>query len=202
MVLALAIVVLIPPESHITWCLEVIKSGHHYADCIMEERGVLQFVNHLTNTHIWVYIWTFSVPVFRSNTIPIGIDSDTIINGYRLQLDRGEDNIATIKIDILSSRDTWPIWCSQIYIPRWGLSAPGNLHIDQGNTFIYRGKPEYRHTIMRMKDFIQSTMMTSSNGNILCVAGHLCVEFIGYRIIPRTKASDAELKCFLWSVAE
>ena len=42
------------------------------------------------------------------------------------------------------------------------------------------------------------TMMTSSNGNIFRVTGHLCGEFTGLRWIPRTKASDAELWCFLW----
>ena len=31
------------------------------------------------------------------------------------------------------------------------------------------------------------------------VTGHLCGEFTGHRWIPRTKASDAELWCFLWS---
>ena len=31
------------------------------------------------------------------------------------------------------------------------------------------------------------------------VAGHLCGEFTGPRWIPHTKASDAELWCFLWS---
>ena len=36
-------------------------------------------------------------------------------------------------------------------------------------------------------------MMTSSNGNILRVTGHLCGEFTGHRWIPHTKASDAEL---------
>ena len=36
-------------------------------------------------------------------------------------------------------------------------------------------------------------MMTSSNGNIFRVTGHLCGEFTGPRWIPRTKASDAEL---------
>ena len=45
-------------------------------------------------------------------------------------------------------------------------------------------------------------MMTSSNGNIVRVTGHLCREFTGLRWIPRTKASDAELWCFLWSVRE
>ena len=37
------------------------------------------------------------------------------------------------------------------------------------------------------------------NGNIFRVTGHLCGEFTGHRWIPRTKASDAELWCFLWS---
>ena len=36
-------------------------------------------------------------------------------------------------------------------------------------------------------------MMTSSNGNIFRVTGHLCGEFTGPLWIPRTKASDAEL---------
>ena len=38
--------------------------------------------------------------------------------------------------------------------------------------------------------------MTSSNGNIFRVTGHLCGEFTGHRWIPHTKASDAELWCF------
>ena len=45
-------------------------------------------------------------------------------------------------------------------------------------------------------------MMTSSNGNIFRVTGPLCGEFTGPRWIPRTKASDAELCCFLWSAPE
>ena len=45
-------------------------------------------------------------------------------------------------------------------------------------------------------------MMTSSNGNIFCVTGHLCGEFTGPRCIPRIKASDTEVWCFLWSVPE
>ena len=46
------------------------------------------------------------------------------------------------------------------------------------------------------------SMMTSSNGNIFRVTGHLCGEFTGPRWIPHTKASDAELWCLLWSVPE
>ena len=34
------------------------------------------------------------------------------------------------------------------------------------------------------------------------VTDHLCGEFTGRRRIPRTKASDAEVGCFLWSASE
>ena len=45
-------------------------------------------------------------------------------------------------------------------------------------------------------------MMTTSNGNIFRVTGPLCGEFTGHRWIPLTKASDAELWCFLRSAPE
>ena len=48
----------------------------------------------------------------------------------------------------------------------------------------------------------QPNMMTSSNGSIFRVTGHLCGEFTGPRWIPHTKASDAQLWCLLWSVPE
>ena len=41
-----------------------------------------------------------------------------------------------------------------------------------------------------------NSMMTSSNGNIFRVTGHLWGEFTGPRWIPHTKASDAGLWCF------
>ena len=47
-----------------------------------------------------------------------------------------------------------------------------------------------------------ATMMTSSNGNIFRVTGHLCGEFTGHRWITSKKASDAEIWCFLWSAPE
>ena len=45
-------------------------------------------------------------------------------------------------------------------------------------------------------------MMTASNGNIFHVTGPLRGEFTGQRWIPLTKASDAELWCFLWSAPD
>ena len=57
-----------------------------------------------------------------------------------------------------------------------------------------------RITIMEIRKRL--FMMTSWNGNIFRVTGHLCGEFTGPRWIPHTKASDTELWCFLWSVSE
>ena len=48
----------------------------------------------------------------------------------------------------------------------------------------------------------KETHVTSSNGSIFRVTGPLCGEFAGHRRIPLTKASDAELWCFLLSVPE
>ena len=56
-----------------------------------------------------------------------------------------------------------------------------------------------RNSIPSSCDRVDIVMMTSSNGSIFRVTGHLCGEFTGHRWIPRTKASDAELWCFLWS---
>ena len=50
-----------------------------------------------------------------------------------------------------------------------------------------------------LSEEITVNMMTSSNGNIFRVTGHLRGEFTGHRWIPRTKASDAKLWCFLLS---
>ena len=61
-------------------------------------------------------------------------------------------------------------------------------------------KHTWRFPLLRLNTFRAvwfRNMMTSSNGNIFRVTSPLCVEFIGHRWIPRTKASDAELWCFL-----
>ena len=57
----------------------------------------------------------------------------------------------------------------------------------------------YEAPILHSGNTYLVSMMTSSNGNIFRVTGHLWGEFTGPRWIPLTKASDAELWCFLWS---
>ena len=75
----------------------------------------------------------------------------------------------------------------ELYLPTLRKEVYLNSFIPMGDK-LWNGLPE----------FVQN-MMTSSNGNILRVAGPLCGEFTGHRWIPLTKASDAELWCFLWS---
>ena len=48
----------------------------------------------------------------------------------------------------------------------------------------------------KCNEIVLEFMMTSSNGNIFRVTGHLCGKFADPRWISRTKASDAELWCF------
>ena len=48
----------------------------------------------------------------------------------------------------------------------------------------------------------ENTTMTSLNENIFRATGPLWGESIGHQWIPLTKASDAELWCFLWSVPQ
>ena len=63
----------------------------------------------------------------------------------------------------------------------------------------HMGCPPYRNGDTPYSANQHIDMMTSSNGNIFRVTGPLCWEFTGYRWIPLTKPSNAELWCFLWS---
>ena len=59
---------------------------------------------------------------------------------------------------------------------------------------------KFRKWVSAMRQ--HAIMMTSSNGNLFRVTGPLCGEFTGPGEFPHTKASDAELWCFLWSASE
>ena len=67
------------------------------------------------------------------------------------------------------------------------------------------GVHQYVHVICNKQMYIMTVsqlnvMMNSSNRNIFHVTGPLCGELTSCQWIPCTKASDAELWCFLWSV--
>ena len=60
---------------------------------------------------------------------------------------------------------------------------------------------EFIYTVCVFSCF-RGVNMTSSNGNIFRVTGHLCGEITGHWWILPTKSSDAVLWCFLWSATE
>ena len=91
-------------------------------------------------------------------------------------------------------------WCQQGHLakPQEWLSY---LWYCQQNTQIMQECSIVNHHIC--STFIKAlNMMTSSNGNIFRVTGHLCRELTSHRWIPCKKARDAELWCFLWSVPQ
>ena len=99
------------------------------------------------------------------------------------------------------------------------LSAPNGPHVGPTNLAIrvhHKSalKPfdcrlmEITHTCLNYKDSLtKPSVSVYSIGfhddvikwNIFRVTGHLWGEFAGHRWLPRTKASDAEIWCFLWS---
>ena len=91
-------------------------------------------------------------------------------------------------------------------VPIWGRQDPVGPHVGPMNLVIWvlPDKPGgCRRQISRgVLVTVSETMITSSNGNIFRVTGPLCGEFTCHRWIPHTKASDAELWCFLWSASE
>ena len=60
----------------------------------------------------------------------------------------------------------------------------------------------FANASMTTLSMIIKVIMTSSNGNIFRITGHMCRELTGHRWIPLTKASGTELWCFLWSTPE
>ena len=80
---------------------------------------------------------------------------------------------------------TKSLWFSAMYYcPMWPV---GISTVFQRPPIVHLHRPNGRYMTM------------SSNWNIFRVTGLLCGEFTGHRWIPITKASDAELYCFLWS---
>ena len=82
----------------------------------------------------------------------------------------------------------------------WDVSISA-LHVFCAENTSIKQLLSYRCPIIRSL-VVALIMMTSSNGSIFCVTGPLCGEFSGHRGIPLTKASNAELWWFLWSVSE
>ena len=96
------------------------------------------------------------------------------------------------------------ISCKLLQLIARCLAVSCILHVPpfKWGTMILRAYWGTLDTILHQVRSSLGFMVTSSNGNIFRVTGHLCGEFNGPRWIPHTKASDAELWCFLLSASE
>ena len=104
---------------------------------------------------------------------------------------RSFDDFFDLRLNIRLSKQSWDWWFETPSLPLW-------RHCNAWWLTCTIGTRSAEEAWIRTIYF----MMTSSNGNNFRVIGNLCGEFTGDRWIPRTKASDAELWCFLWSSPE
>ena len=133
--------------------------------------------------------WLFAISWFRSffhlvspHPSPLSLDTE-IERSSRWLL---YWHHAALTVVILTAVNDWcrkqAVTCGPIY----------------GITYLRIVIPE----LLSVSIAVADVMITSSNGNIFRITGHLCGKFTGHQWIPCTKASDAELWCFLWSAPD
>ena len=104
----------------------------------------------------------------------------------------------------MNTRSDWRIHTFSIPVPphlrrcHYVARNSQNWAVIDPITAQFKSFVPYLHRINHFRlDNCLHAMMTSSNGNIFRVIGHLCGEFTGPRGIPHIKASDEELLCLL-----
>ena len=114
------------------------------------------------------------------------------VNAYSSELfHKHRDNRASV---VTLKSAAWRVWVNSTgshpttYNKRWTICNPL--------------VPCSAASVLKFHSSYVPHMMTSPNGKIFRVTGHLCGEFTCHRWIPHTKASDAEFWCFLWSAPE
>ena len=101
------------------------------------------------------------------------------------------------RFDIMDNESYFFVfWHMQLYMSSYIRSFFGFTFLN----ILYFFKYSCTNIFHRRSLYTFYFMVTSLNGNIFHITGPLCGEFTGPRWIPRTKASDAELWCFLLSV--
>ena len=141
---------------------------------------------------IWIKSVSWNHGLENSNISNLGLAWRT--SGYVGQVGQPDGNIS-VTSGHLMIRLSVPY-----HLANW-CRTYGEIHMHVSANIVW-GQSLASNNAMRITGWSNCVMMTSSNGNIFRVTGHLCGEFTGPRWIPRTKASDAELWCFLWSASE
>ena len=118
---------------------------------------------------------------------------------------RNFDVFFHLRLNKQLSKQSWGWWFETLARPQWRHCNGTTLTINHRVCPITICMAMLCCVLLWLYNQISVNMwntMTSSNGNIYRVTGHVCWEFIGQRWIPQTKASGAELWCFLSSASE
>ena len=106
----------------------------------------------------------------------------------------------------------YALWCLEVYNKHSGNGVVSSYHticLRACSVRVYVcAKANFAHGFL-VFHFFHTILINISrippHGDVIkwkYFTGPLCVEFTGSRWIPLTKASDAELWCFLWSASE
>ena len=144
-----------------------------------------------------------------------GIHRSPVNSPHKGPVTRSFDVFFDLRLNKWLSKQSWGWWFETPSCSLWRPCNEGNVasgeHIEAwSNTLCRRHfqrtslNQNTSETWLHQSSFlwIRLFTMTSSNGNIFSATGNLCGEFTGQRWIPCTKASDAELWCFLWYASE
>ena len=160
----------------------------HNADCTLLPHGGWNKM-----TAVWQTIFFKCLSVNENHCMFIKMPLNFVLNGSINE-----------SIQVLSWR-----WIGNKQFPEPMMTQLSDAYMRQWIPFRkIRSQFKYNYAFVAIKSHMCSPatypcpMMTSSNGNIFRVTGHLCGKFTGPRWIPHTKASDVELWCLLWSAPE
>ena len=186
----------------------------HCGICVM---GPLCQCTTMGCKHIHTYIWFIDGPA--AGVKMIVVDSPKIQFCFENATARDLINMETPwAIEVQDIFKHFPVSVKEVLVSLWIISVTGcilqtcQFCIGDSVKRTPQSLMTYPTNIQRhqicdvvghfVRYVVPVVMMTSSNGNIFRVTGHLCGEFTGPRWIPHTKASDAELWCLLWSAPE
>ena len=169
---------------------------HNYGQYKKRELSWCQLCRHWW--HRWLSLWQ---PASATSDDKVGIVKTLDLHGAHVHIQYIPWNISTRICSV------W-VYCNVRYEGIRVIMNPCNLFIRDPSVRVVSLAFYYclRVSEATPKDISKigwyETHDDVINGNIFRVTGRLCGEFTGPRWISHTKASDAELWCFIWSAPE
>ena len=110
---------------------------------------------------------------------------------------RSFDVFFDLRLNKRLSKQSRGWWFGTLSCPLWCYCNVES--IDPKREWLAKCFIVYWYSVTNLLSDLYTDVMVSWNESIFPVTGLLCEEITGYRWIPPTKASDAELWCYFWS---